>query len=827
MYIMFLRISVVFVAFTLFISNAFANTEAEEKLLAKEQSLVSEVDSQPEKDEQDSSFWGRMKKLYNSNEPRKLEAIPPEIGEEEGFFTRLKKAFSYNAAPQKDPNERDLQINVLMINGRQLYREGEYQKALDTFKQVIQLDPYNITARRYIKESQESLNKITLDDFDIIRRERLQDVEKAWLMQTRQEKEIEGIQEKMGIAAAQEIEKNIQQVLPTIQFVDAKLGDVFEHLFQISNPKVSIIYDQKMLAALAAEKNDAITLKLANIPFIDVIKYICNSKGLNYRVDEDAVVISSKDSVALRTKIFQLSRSLDMIELPDVEGGATKKVKELFKRIGVSKVEGATVTYQTRNNKLIVQNTDANLKIIEEFLERYGETPPQVQIEARFVTIRSDDMDELVFRHFLTKNYRWDRGKNGDKFYLEAPNKEKEVTPGLRYIRSFMNPLSFNPVASAYEVPEISATGNEYDQYLDNMALRPHQVPFNDTTIADVNDLYSSIEQQRSLVNSDRRTAQDYYRAYKNLLVSSQPIIAGGGPQADLYIHQLNDLYYQYANSMYGNLARDQGTLAADNGFDIETEDDISQSGYLTQLAQLEYLREQYRNSRYQEKVVNDGLGKVFDIQGVIGPAKWRSVIYALDNNEGIHTIFAPKVTVMNGQRAEIKDVVKLRYNKTIEEAEDQDIDVGDLYAVTYDYAVTPKEWDSREYGTRLIVTPSVQADDKTIELDVQPEVSSLLMFRQFVSSRNNDYSLPQFFVQSVKTTVSINDGDTLVMGGLMRDEIVKTQDKVPIIGDLPLIGRFFRGQSEVERKSNLMVFLTAKIIDPTGRTRRATASLR
>jgi len=182
----------------------------------------------------------------------------------------------------------------------------------------------------------------------------------------------------------------------------------------------------------------------------------------------------------------------------------------------------------------------------------------------------------------------------------------------------------------------------------------------------------------------------------------------------------------------------------------------------------------------------------------------------------------------MNGQRAEIKDVTKLRYNKTIEEAEDQDIDVGDLYAVTYDYAVTPKEWDTREFGTRLIVTPSVQSDDKTIELDVQPEVSSLLMFRQFVSSRNNDYSLPQFFVQSVKTTVSINDGDTLVMGGLMRDELVRTDDKVPIIGDLPLIGRFFRGKSEVEKKSNLMIFVTAKIIDPSGRsTGRATASLR
>ena len=169
--------------------------------------------------------------------------------------------------------------------------------------------------------------------------------------------------------------------------------------------------------------------------------------------------------------------------------------------------------------------------------------------------------------------------------------------------------------------------------------------------------------------------------------------------------------------------------------------------------------------------------------------------------------------------------IITLRYNKTIEEAEDQDVDVGDAYSVVYDYAVTPKEWDSREYGTRLYVTPSVQADNQTIELDINPEVSDLLGFRQFVSSRNNVYELPQFFVQSLKTTVLINDGDTVVMGGLLHDQLIKTHDKTPIFGDLPLIGRFFRGETEVTKKSNLLVFLTAKLIDPSGRTHQVASA--
>jgi general secretion pathway protein D len=86
---------------------------------------------------------------------------------------------------------------------------------------------------------------------------------------------------------------------------------------------------------------------------------------------------------------------------------------------------------------------------------------------------------------------------------------------------------------------------------------------------------------------------------------------------------------------------------------------------------------------------------------------------------------------------------------------------------------------------------------------------------------------LPQFFVQSVRTVVRVNDGDTVVMGGLMRDNLIRTDDKTPILGDLPLIGRFWRGTSEVARKSNLMIFVNAKLIDPSGKARRRATAVR
>ncbi|MCX7847959.1 MAG: hypothetical protein N2595_08030 [bacterium] len=721
-------------------------------------------------------------------EAEALPEIPREVGEPEGFWTRIKRAFAYRPKTQAEENKQQVEVNVLMVEGREYFRKGEYRDALNTFKEVIQRDPYNITARRYIKECQEMLMKITLDDFDILKRERLQEVERNWLVRPRGEREVEEVTgAAVARGAVRPIDQDVQQILPSVRFTDAPLDTVLQYLYENSNPKVSIIPDPAALKALQEANQDKITLQLTEVPFIEVIKFICKTKGLTYRVDPAAVVISGKESVQLRTKVFQLSRGLD-IDLPEAEGqNPTRKAQALLKRIGVTMPEGASVSFDTRRNQLRVRNTDANLKIIEEFIARYDKTPFQVQIEARFVTIRNNDMTELVFRHFLTRNYVWGSGggKYSDRYNIYAPNLQREMTPGLRYIRSYMDETSFDPLLQTYGIPEQTSSGNAYDDYLRSKFLRPNRPPFGESDVNDAEATWQSIQQWRADLAASRREADAYLRAATRFPVGSQQYV---------------DLMGRYSNALY--------TVQA-------TE------------AMLAKFQEDFRLTRYQDKVADDGLGKVFDVKGVLGPAEWRSVIYALDNAEGVHTIFAPKVTVKSGQRATIRDVVKVRFNTEIDDAEDPDIEVGDAFQYITEYAVTPKNWEERDYGTTLRVTPSVQTDERTIELDVQPEISDLVAWRQFVSSRNNVFELPQFSIQSVRTVVRVNDGDTLVMGGLMRDHIMRTDDKTPILGDLPLIGRFWRGQTEVASKANLMIFLNAKLIDPSGQTRRRVAAAR
>jgi type II secretory pathway component GspD/PulD (secretin) len=76
---------------------------------------------------------------------------------------------------------------------------------------------------------------------------------------------------------------------------------------------------------------------------------------------------------------------------------------------------------------------------------------------------------------------------------------------------------------------------------------------------------------------------------------------------------------------------------------------------------------------------------------------------------------------------------------------------------------------------------------------------------------------LPDFTVRQVITTVNVWDNQTVVLGGLVSSSIQSTQDKVPIIGDIPLVGQLFQSKSKQSVKKNLMIFVTPTIVDPAG----------
>jgi type II secretory pathway component GspD/PulD (secretin) len=97
---------------------------------------------------------------------------------------------------------------------------------------------------------------------------------------------------------------------------------------------------------------------------------------------------------------------------------------------------------------------------------------------------------------------------------------------------------------------------------------------------------------------------------------------------------------------------------------------------------------------------------------------------------------------------------------------------------------------------------------DGDVTLRVHPVVSTITSI-----DANN---LPQTSTREAETTLVVKNGETIVLGGLIRDEMTKTVNEVPILSKLPLVGELFRNTTTSGRKSEILVFITPKIGDGT-----------
>ena len=129
-------------------------------------------------------------------------------------------------------------------------------------------------------------------------------------------------------------------------------------------------------------------------------------------------------------------------------------------------------------------------------------------------------------------------------------------------------------------------------------------------------------------------------------------------------------------------------------------------------------------------------------------------------------------------------------------------------------------------FGQVLDVVPFVSADGYTIQLNVVPTFTEFLGYdqevaRQFRTVVPNlpvqDTPLPRFRVRQVATSAIVWDGQTVVLGGLIAENVKKVREKVPVLGDIPFLGRLFRSESADSTKKNLVIFVTPTIIDPAG----------
>jgi general secretion pathway protein D len=138
--------------------------------------------------------------------------------------------------------------------------------------------------------------------------------------------------------------------------------------------------------------------------------------------------------------------------------------------------------------------------------------------------------------------------------------------------------------------------------------------------------------------------------------------------------------------------------------------------------------------------------------------------------------------------------------------------------------AITPQQ-QQVEVGPVLDVVPNVLSDGFTINLTLIPSLTEFNGYDTAPTIPGVNVAnvvqiptiLPDFIVRQVVTTVNIWDNQTIVLGGLISSTVTSTKDKVPMLGDLPLVGRLFQSESKITSKKNLMIFVTATIVDPAG----------
>lgn len=235
----------------------------------------------------------------------------------------------------------------------------------------------------------------------------------------------------------------------------------------------------------------------------------------------------------------------------------------------------------------------------------------------------------------------------------------------------------------------------------------------------------------------------------------------------------------------------------------------------------------------------------------VFGRVDMTMILHMLAQRSDTDMLSSPKVVARSGMEAMMKVVTQWIYPTEFDVTELEEADTNydnnntsvtgggvNVQAPPVKFAVEPQSFESQDVGVSLQVMPEVSQEGQMINLSVNPKVVEYLgdfdygmqvpyiqytMTGGIVTGAEVQYyqvSMPQpkFHIREVSTYLSVYNGATVVMGGLITETRKSFEDKIPFLGDLPFIGFLFRSTGEYSEKRNLLIFLTARLVDPAGR---------
>lgn len=661
-------------------------------------------------------------------------------------YTLMKNGAQYERKINEvKPSDEELRVKrVLLRQGQVLYDTKQWDKARSKFEEVIVLDPYNETAIDYIRRINIHLLQTARMRFGAVRNAR--NAASVWEMVTplisldNSDRNVNDNSINKSSNNDKVLNKLKEIIIDKISFEEVAIPTAIRYLRQCSKEKdpekigVNFVLRGKINETTggsedgnAANQNNAaggdsevmpLTMMLDGLPLETVIKYICKQANLKYRVDDNAVVIASKDVPLddVITKVYPVENSAIM--LPE---GQT--IQDFLTEKGVTFEAGASAVYKDYIGRLIMTNTPKEHKNLEVVLAKQNKVDPQVLIQTKFVEVKLNDLEELGFK------YTFSRVNSNVSYVYADSNKLTAVAPNTSF--------TSDKITNIYSV---DSTNNAWVKYV---------------------------------------STQEANTTYRNDGTST--------------------VYYMDAP--------------------------LQASATTYQFGTNEMLRT-FSHARTLENATDDGKATEFSIWNKNG-YKLNTQIFALDQADSADVLSCPRVTTMHDTTATIQLITEKYFPNDWEEAE-YTIMGNNVPVFT---GSVPQLDDETQLGISLEVTPFVdQPDNDVIHVIMRPLIRKFTGWDDYsysVPMKLNDNSepvnipntmiMPRIEQRTVDTSVTCDDNGTIVLGGLIRDEVSMVEDKYPVLGDLPLVGRFFQSKGRSAQKYNLLIFLSCRLVNPDG----------
>ncbi len=171
------------------------------------------------------------------------------------------------------------------------------------------------------------------------------------------------------------------------------------------------------------------------------------------------------------------------------------------------------------------------------------------------------------------------------------------------------------------------------------------------------------------------------------------------------------------------------------------------------------------------------------------------STLTALQQYVGVNVISSPRVLAVTKSPAKVEVLTEIPYIKATVET-----DLGGGSAASS----TSEEVEFKEAGVTLDVTPTIQ-EGGVVEIQIEQSLSNVIEYFQ---------NIPVIDERKFSTVMLVQDGHTVVIGGLQQNSIIEDDQGVPLLMDIPLVGRLFRSDVDAKQKRQLLVFVTPRIVE-------------